>query len=180
MNPATQTNGFSQNLEPSRVNPTPPTVSGRAVVIASLGTLGAVAGLLYVLFLLWAMGTRAKIEEGKQVLLPVLDPLAERLPSGVSPQEWAEALDATRAMLAEVVGTGQLDRPSLIKLRTELEARVRRSTPDTAPAELAGLWDDMERLKGRWRSRIAQRRPALLAGKAPIISNAGETGKNQP
>jgi hypothetical protein len=137
------------------------------VVVAGLAGIAGVALVLYLFFLAWAGAARDRIDAARLVLLPALDPLSDRIPPGASPAEWAEALDSSRTMLAEIAGTGRLDAREAASLRADLDERVARSTPETAARELSALWDDLERLKGRWRSKLALRRPPLLTREPP-------------
>ena len=72
-------------------------------------------------------------------------PLKEVTPPGVDATSWRDAVDKTHAMLTTVVGSNLLDLNDMDRLRVELDERVARvkSHPETAPTELAAIWDEM-------------------------------------
>ena len=134
--------------------------SGRAFVVAAVATILALWGGLYLAFANWRAGIEERIAFGRAEVVPAIGPLADAVPPGVDPAEWAAAIEATRALLVEVVGTGRLDRPAMIALRDNLADRAGRARPETARAVLAGIWDDMTARLGRIRGDLG--RPALL------------------
>lgn len=155
----------STNGRPSGGGPLPERlgrgVSGRAFVTAAVVGLLVIWGLLYLAFTSWREGARERIAAGKEAVA-VIEGLAAVEPQGVDPGEWAEAVEATHAMLVEVVGTGRLDRPALDRLGDDLAERVAKAAadPDRAVTVLGGIWDDMARLA---RLRDENERPSLVA-----------------
>lgn len=151
-----------------------PGVPGRRVVVAMIGALALATLVVLGAFLGWSERARRRIELGKTLVVPAVEPLRAVVPPGVEPAEWADAVEATAVMLGEVVGTGQIDEAESNELRADLDRRVASATPETAVATLRAIWDDMARLKGRFRAKLARRRPMLLdrrpqAGSTPAL-----------
>jgi len=123
------------------------TVSGRGFVIGGVIGVLVIWGAVYLGFLAWRTDYRARAEYGATQVAPLVDPLADRVPPGVDPASWRQAVADTHAMLVALTGSGMLERP-MEALRTEIAALVVRSTPATAQHELTALWDDLERKAG--------------------------------
>ncbi|MEW4566711.1 hypothetical protein AB1L88_02475 [Tautonia sp. JC769] len=140
-----------------------PGVSGRRFVGAGVIGLLLLWGALYVLFSLWRSGVEERIAIGKTEVASVVAGLADLEPPGIDPTEWRQAVAETEAMLAEVVGTGRMDRSRLRSLRSDLSRRVAEAgrSPGSAAEILAGIWDEMARLT---RFRDGTERPALIGG----------------
>ncbi len=135
-------------------------VSGRRFVAIAVVTILAVWGTLYLAFSNWREGVQRRIELGKAEVLPAIDLLAEKVPEGIDPIEWNEAIEATQELLRRVVGTGQLDESELLALRDDLAERSERASAETAVAELSTIWDEMTARLGRLRGDLL--RPGLL------------------
>ncbi|CAN5809542.1 hypothetical protein BH23PLA1_BH23PLA1_42990 [soil metagenome] len=145
-------------------------VSGRAFVAAAVVTILVGWGVLYLTFSTWREGVEQRIELGKAEVLPAIEPLSSKVPPGVEPGDWNEAIEATRELLILVIGTGRLDAPGLLALRDDLAGRSKRARPETAIAELSRIWDEMTR-RYLVRLRGDLRRPALLD---PVETPEGE------
>jgi hypothetical protein len=133
--------------------------SGRAFVTAAVVTILLIGGGLSLAFHHWRAGYRARADFGRSAVASAVVPLAEQVPPGVPPTQWRRAVDQTRALLVEVTASGRLDRPQMQALRDDLARRVAGARPETARAELARIWDEME---AKTLLRDATRRPELL------------------
>ena len=96
----------------------------------------------------WRERYRALAEFGAREVAPAVDPLAQMSPPDVPPDEWRRAVADTHAMLLALTGAGVLDRGLMERLRDDLRERVAGARPETAKADLARLWDDLERQAG--------------------------------
>lgn len=124
-------------------------VSGRRFVIVGLLATLAIWGAVYLAFLYWRARYRTLAEFGASQVAPLVDRLADRVPSGVDPDAWKQAVADTHGMLLALTGAGVLDRPQMEGLRGDVSARVARATtPEAARAELTALWDDIEAKAG--------------------------------
>ena len=137
-------------------------VSGRAFVVASVVVLMIGSGLLRLAFDQWRAGVSAQIARGKSRVAEAVRPLAALEPPGVEEGAWEIAVDDTEAMLDDLVGTGRLDREAIDDLLSRLDAA--RIEPESAPAMLAGVWDDAARLAPR---SAETSRPSLLSKTEP-------------
>jgi hypothetical protein len=125
---------------------------------------------LYLAFSDWRERYRARTSFGVSQVAPTIDPLADVVTDGVSQTAWQEAVRQTHDMLAAVLSANLLDLGQMELLREELRQTVERSRlhPETARAELAGIWNNMadradfllqEGTSGR---RKGHPRPAIL------------------
>lgn len=137
-------------------------ISGRRVVFGAVVALLISWGSLFVLFSIWRSGVEERIAFGKANVVPVMEDLNDISPPGVSSADWNQAVEETKAMLEEIVGTGRIDRNGLEVLRADLTGRINRARthPEESLTTLAGIWDDMARLK---RFRTGTARPEILA-----------------
>lgn len=137
-------------------------ISGRWVVFGAMVALLIAWGSLSVLFSIWRSGVEERIAFGKANVVPVVGEFNEIPPTGVSSADWNEAVAETEAMLDEIVGTGRIDRNGLEALGADLSSRVDRARnhPDESLSILAGIWDEMARLK---RFRQGTNRPEILS-----------------
>jgi hypothetical protein len=138
--------------------------SGRRFVVAGLVVTVVIWGGVYLAFLSWRASYRALAEFGAARVAPLVDPLADRVPTGVDPTAWRSAVADTRAMLVALTASGLLGRAQMEALRDDVSARVDRAlaAPGAARDELARLWDEMERKAG----------PAM-APDSPVFPHAG-------
>lgn len=146
--------------------------SGRRLVLAGVASILALWGLLYLVFIVWRSDYRQLADYGVREVLPALDPLARLQPPGIRPGEWAETIDATRAMVKRITSSGALDRSQMEALRAELATVAGRSRPETAVSDLVGLWSDMEDRAGPLLADTAYPRllaPALVAGRLASV-----------
>ena len=145
--------------------------SGRKFVVLAATGIALIWGSLYLTFLSWRANHRALAAFGAAEVAPLVDPLADRVPPGVSPRTWHSAVADTHAMLATVTSAGLLDRPGLEALRAEIRARVDRASPETEIQALSDLWDAMQKAAGPVLSNRSSRppfappRPKVLGGK---------------
>ncbi len=116
--------------------------SGRRVVIVGVRLVLVTWGGLYLAFRDWRARYRARALYGAMHVATAIDPMAAAVPAGVPPEAWRDAVSETRAMLVTVTSSNLLDMAALRSLRDEVAARVGRARPETARAELAGLWDE--------------------------------------
>ncbi len=124
------------------------TVSGRRFVIAGVVTVLLIWGAVSLGFRAWRANYEALAAYGATEVAPVIDSLADRVPPGIDPAAWRQAVADTHAMLLALTGASLLDRPAMEALRAEISALVARSTPETAQHDLTGLWEDLERKAG--------------------------------
>ena len=117
--------------------------SGRRVVIAACLALILVWGLLQVGFRLWRSGYQARATYGATEVAPIIDSLADVIPPATNPDAWRQAVAETHAMLVTLTAANLLDLSQMQALRNDLTARVARARahPETAPDELARLWN---------------------------------------
>jgi hypothetical protein len=73
----------------------------------------------------------------------VIDEFTRISPPGVNEQTWLDAVHETHSMLVTVTGANLLDIRQMQSLRAELEQALGRAKvrPETAPDELAGVWN---------------------------------------
>jgi len=118
----------------------------RFLILAGVGLL-VLSGMLFLLFRDWRIRYRERAEYGLNQVVPTIDELyyLELNNKHISDDDWRDAVDRTHAMLETVVTANLLDYIQLKALRAELETRVTQAKahPETAPAELAAIWDDM-------------------------------------
>ena len=119
-------------------------VSGRSFVIGAVIVLLIASALLRLAFEGWRSEVLDRIARGKSRVAEAVRPLAGLEPPGVEGGAWETAVDDTEAMLDDLVGTGRLDRKAINDLLERFEGD--RVEPESAPALLAGVWDDAARL----------------------------------
>jgi hypothetical protein len=124
------------------------TVSGRRFVIAAVIAVLAIWGAIALGFRAWRANYEALAHFGATQVAPLVDPLADRVPPGVDPIAWRQAVADTHAMLLALTGAALLDQPTMNTLRDEIAALVKRATPETAQSELTALWNNLERKAG--------------------------------
>ncbi len=119
--------------------------SGRRFVLVAGAVLLVIWGVLYAVFHEWKARYRRRAAYGTTHVVPVIDQLATIVPPDVKPDDWADAVQQTHAMLATVVGSNLLDMEEMDSLRIELERCVERSRahPEAARAELANIWNEL-------------------------------------
>lgn len=122
-----------------------PAHSGRRVVTLWVVVLLLLWGTLYVVFRDWRARYRVRAEYGATQVAPMIDPLAELVPPGVEAADWRAAVAETHAMLVTLTAANLLDLRQMQALRADVAARVKRARahPDSARAELSGLWNDL-------------------------------------
>jgi hypothetical protein len=142
-----------------------PAHSGRRFVALSVLSVLVLWGALYLAFRDWRARFRARAAFGATQVATAVDPFAEVIPPSTDPSAWRHAVAETRAMLVTLTGSNLLSLREMKALRAELAARAARARPETARAELAAVWDDME---ARARPTIARHtRPELLRKDSP-------------
>lgn len=141
--------------------------SGRAFVTAWVVTVLVLWGSLNLAFRHWRSGYRERAAFGARVAAAAIDPMAGVVPAGESPDAWRRAVAETHAMLVTLTASNVLDVPRMRALGDRVSVRVARSRPETARAELASLWDEVESQAG---PIILSRhpRPALLAPRRAV------------
>jgi hypothetical protein len=148
-----------------------PSHSGRRLILIA-GVIGlALWGSLYLIFRDWRARYQARARFGAEQVAPVIDALAETLPPDVDPNAWRDAVRKTHDLLLTVTASNLLDRSQMEALRQELQQTVARAEahPETAVAELAGVWDRIAARAGfvfrDGRSATGERhpRPKLLS-----------------
>lgn len=132
----------------------------RAVIAGGLAVL-VLSGGLALAFRDWRIHYRERAAFGARQVATAIDPLAGSVPPDVPADRWRGAVADTHAMLATLTASNMLDLDQMHALRDEIVARVARTRPETARAELAALWDD---LAGRAGPNLVKRhpRPGLL------------------
>jgi hypothetical protein len=136
--------------------------SGRRTVIAAVLAIVVLAGGLALAFRDWRIRYRARAAFGASQVASAIDPLAELVPPGISPEAWRQTVAKGHAMLVTLTASNMLDLPDMYALRADLTARVRRARPETARADLAILWDELAHRAG---PNLVKRhpRPELLS-----------------
>jgi hypothetical protein len=119
--------------------------SGRRFVVVAVVVVLLTWGGLYLAFQRWRASYRERAAYGVSHVVSAVDPLKQVVPRGVDATAWREAVDETRAMLLTVVASNLLDLDDMNRLRHELDQFVARARahPETAPTELAAIWDEM-------------------------------------
>jgi hypothetical protein len=143
-------------------------VSGRRAVVGGVLTLAILAGGLALAFRDWRARYRERAAFGAGQVATAIDPLAGVVPPGVPGDAWRRAVADAHAMLVTLTASNLLDLDQMRDLRADLAARVARARarPETARAELAGLWDDLAARAG---PNLVNRhpRPGLLSPPRP-------------
>ena len=121
-----------------------PRRSGRRFVIVGVSVVLAVAVGLGLAFRAWKAHQLALAEFGAREVAPVVDPLAERVPTGVEKAEWGRVVAQGHRLLVALTGSGALDRGRLEALRDELRERIAEARPETAAFVLNAIWTDLE------------------------------------
>jgi hypothetical protein len=117
--------------------------SGRRVVIGGVLSFLVLAGGLSLAFRDWRARYRDRADFGARRVATAIDPLAGLVPPDVPRDDWRRAVADAHAMLVTLTASNLLDLDQMRDLRAELDARVARTRPETALAELAALWDDL-------------------------------------
>jgi hypothetical protein len=119
--------------------------SGRRFVVVAVVVVLLSWGGLYLAFQRWRASYRERAAYGAAHVVSAIDPLKDVAPRGVDATDWRSAVDETHAMLSTVVASNLLDLNDMKKLRLELDQFVARARahPETAPTELAAIWDEM-------------------------------------
>ena len=142
--------------------------SGRRAVIGGLLVLLALTAALTLAFRHWRARYRERAAFGALQVATAIDPLARMVPPDVPVDDWRRAVADAHAMLVTLTASNLLDLDQMRDLRADLAARVARARarPETARAELAGLWDDLAARAG---PNLANRhpRPELLSPPRP-------------
>jgi hypothetical protein len=119
--------------------------SGRRFVIMAVLAVLVIWGVLNLAFREWRARYRERAAYGVSRVVPAIDPMAEVVPPGVDPVTWRDAISQTHAMLSTVIASNLLGIGEMRVLRDELDQSVARARarPETAVAELAGVWNAM-------------------------------------
>jgi hypothetical protein len=148
--------------------------SGRRFVTLALLSILVLAGLLALVFRDWRARYRERAAFGALQVAPAIDPLAQVVPPEIAPDAWRQAVAETHALLVTLTASNLLDLAQMHALRAEVQARVARARPETARAELAGLWDGIadraEPVVGTRhpRPKLLPPRPLKEPSRAPI------------
>lgn len=146
-------------------------LSGRLFVFGSLATIAGVWLLLFGVLRPSLVESKRRSEFARrEVAPPVLDLLKVR-PPGVEDRAWDEAVRDAYTLVATTAEAGSLTIEEETTLRDRIRGEVARARerPETAVAELAGLWDhvaDIARAHPRPGVPDVDRRhprPAILA-----------------
>ena len=146
--------------------------SGRAFVVAAVVGLAVAWAGVYLAFRGWRARHRELAEYGRASVAAAVGPMAGIEPPGVPREEWRKAVADTRRMLAEVTGSGLLDRAGMDELRAEVEAQVSRARPESAVGVLARIWFDRATEAGPVVDRVP-RRAAFLDDATDLAPLAG-------
>ncbi len=146
--------GGSTRLDPRlatvRIDPTlfQKRYSGRRLVSIGLLVILVIWGTIYAIFRDWRTKYYARVTAGRAFaeakLAPIVEPLAEKIPPGVDPKAWEDAIAATSAMLSTLAGSGQMTEIQLAKLASDVSRRIEQAHVETIQADLIELWDDMQ------------------------------------
>jgi hypothetical protein len=141
--------------------------SGRVFVATSIVVILVLAGVLALAFRAWKSQYQARVAHGDAMVVKAIEPLAELTPPNLSASDWSKAVAQTRAMLETVVRSNLLDIPQLDAFGAGIAEKVAaaRARPETAPAELGAIWDDVENGPGFVREVVSRRkhvRPTCL------------------
>ncbi len=119
--------------------------SGRRFVIVAGLVVLMIWGLLYLVFRDWRTRYRERAAYGMSRVVPAIEPMAEIVPPGEDLVAWRDAVARTRSLLVTVTASNLLGFGEMRALRDELDQAVggARDRPETAVAELAGVWDSM-------------------------------------
>jgi hypothetical protein len=123
-------------------------VTGRRFVVGLIAMVLLVGAGLSRTFRDWRRRSQERVAFGRREVPPTVRPLQDTRPDGIDPQHWVVVVQDTEALLNRVVGADLLDRPGLVALRDELNARVAEASAETAAGVLAGIWWDMDRRAG--------------------------------
>jgi hypothetical protein len=115
----------------------------RLVTVAVLGIL-VIWSMLYIFFVKWRAGYRARVSYASVALAPTVDPLSQVIPPNVDPATWAETIAETHAMLDRLAGSGVLDMDQIQTIRADLNQRVAHARPDTAIRDLVEIWSGLD------------------------------------
>ncbi len=124
------------------------TSSGRSFVLVLLLLLAILAVALMVAFRQWKDRHTELSVYGAQRVAPAILPLTRKPPQGVPAQRWTNIVEAMRAVLEGVTGSGLLDLKDMQALRRDVQLRVDAARPETSAEALALLWRDLERRAG--------------------------------
>jgi len=121
--------------------------SGRRFVIMAVVGVAVLWAVLFVVFREWRARYFVRAAFGTSRVAPVIDGMAAIDPPGVARDDWEDAVRRTHALIVTVTDSNLLSIDQMKDLRAELAQAVARSLdhPDTALAELAGVWDSLAR-----------------------------------
>jgi hypothetical protein len=125
----------------------PPRSGRRFVVVALLGVLAVIAGLVLA-FRAWRARHDRLAAFGAREVAPAVLPLVDRPPPGFEPAEWGRVVGQVRRLVAGVTASGAIDRQKMERLRETLAARVASARPETSAVVLNGIWTDLEAWAG--------------------------------
>jgi hypothetical protein len=155
-------------------------------VTAAVLTVLVLWGSLYLAFRHWRSRYRERADFGKRYVAAAVDPLAAVVPAGerpaavraagcagaaaiaaaaspldVSPGDWRRAVAETHELLVALTAANVLDLEQMRALSGRVSACAARARPETARADLAALWDEVEPRAGPI-VRARHPRPDLL------------------
>ena len=86
---------------------------------------------------------------GADRVAPALDPLDDFTPPGVEAARWRDAVDRSRTLVLEVTASRLISTMRMMDLRRDIDRAVAhaRAHPAAAVADLAVVWDSLQRLR---------------------------------
>jgi hypothetical protein len=139
--------------------------SGRGFVIVLALLLGGVSLALYLGFRQWKAEHVEWAAYGAERVATVVSPVAQRVPAGVTPEEWGKVVDAAKRVVVGLTASGALDIRQMRVLRGELQERFNGVRPEGAAEALLGAWEELERRAGPVLTRSPKYGAAASAGR---------------
>jgi hypothetical protein len=125
-----------------------PRHTGRLFVLAMGFVLTAFAVALFVAFRQWRERQEELADYGRLHVASAVEPLAEKVPSGIEAGEWGRVVEQTRAVLEGLTASGVMDLGQMQSLRRDLIVRVDGARAATAATVLEGIWASLEQRAG--------------------------------
>jgi hypothetical protein len=140
--------------------------SGRRFVLAAGFVVAAFSLALFVAFRQWKARHEELADYGARRVAPMVQPLADRVPPGQAPADWARVVAQGHGLLVGLTASGALDREQMRRLGDEVQLRVDIARPATSAEILNTLWTDLEARAGPTLTRAP--RFELAAAVAPL------------
>lgn len=123
-------------------------LSGRIVVPVLCISILALWAVLYLAFRDWRVrrAERAKVaaRHVEETIIPLLAPLLDLRPEGITEPEWKDATSATAALLDRLASSGEYEPADLDRVRDDLAKLRANAVRTTALADLVALWDRVQ------------------------------------